>query len=131
MKYLKQTLILLMAGLMVLKTFAGDAPERPLYVLYLGPVEAGRSGRGGGFGGSRTNYIYLPGQTLAPEAIYFDHLTTVTSLTDAHLKHFDAMVQVIPDSELNSTQQKSLDSFKNAGNALIKYTERPSDSVLR
>src|SRR5688572_9449364 len=120
MKNLKQPLILLMGGLMVLKTFAADTPERPLHVLYLGSIEAGRSGRGGGFGGSRTNYVYLPGQTLAPEAIYFDHLTSVSNLTAEYLKHFDAVVQVLPDTEVGTAQQKLLDSLKNAGNPLIK-----------
>ena len=131
MKHLKQTLILVMGGLMVLNTFAADPPGRPLHVLYLGPVDVGSRGRGGGFGGSRTNYVYLPGQTLAPEAIYFDHPTSVANLTEPYLKHFDAVVQVIPDSELNSTQQKLLDSLKNAGNPLIKYTDRPTDTMLR
>ena len=86
MKNFKQTLILLMGGLMVLNTLAADAPDRPLHALYLGPVNAGSGGRGaGGFGAPRTNYVYLPGQTLAPEAIYFDHLTSITNLTDAYL----------------------------------------------
>src|SRR5688572_25598929 len=106
MRNLTQIPILLTGGLMLLNTFAAEAPDGPIHVLYLGPVEAGRSGPrgGGGFGGSRTNYVYLPGQTLAPEAIYFDHLTSVTNLTDAYLKHFDAVVQVTADGELNSTQ---------------------------
>jgi hypothetical protein len=97
MKNLKQLLILLTGGLMVLSAFAADTPESPLHVLYLGPVNVGGGGRGfGGFGAPRTNYVYLPGQTLAPDAIYFDHLTSSTNLTDAYLKHFDAVVQVMP-----------------------------------
>ena len=90
MNRLKQILILLTGGLMVLNTFAAEAPDtsiqRPIHVLYLGPVEAGRSGPRGGGGGPRTNYVYLPGQTLASEAIYFDHLATHTNLADAYLK---------------------------------------------
>src|SRR6185503_13880141 len=105
-------------------------------VLYLGLAETGRSGPrvgGGGFDGSRTNYIYLPGQTLAPEAIYFDHRSDVTDLTDAYLKHFDAVVQVISDADVGATQQKMLESFKSAGHGLIKYTDgqRPADAALR
>jgi hypothetical protein len=46
------------------------------------------------------------------------------------LKHFDAVVQVMP-TRSRRAQQKMLDSFKSAGNALIKYTERPTDAVLR
>ena len=124
-----------MAGLLVLNTFAADAPDRPLHILYLGPVSAGGGARGGGFGGggSRTNYVYLPGQTLAPEAIYFDHRADVASLTDTYLKHFDAVVQVMPDAEVGVAQQKMLDGFKSAGHGLIKYTDgqRPADTALR
>lgn len=113
-------------------TFAAEKPQKPIHVLYLGPVEAGRSGpRGGGFGGSRTNYIYLPGQTLAPEAIYFDHLTSITNVTDAYLKHFDAVVQVMPEAEIPATQKKMLQGFASAGKPLIKYSERPTDPALR
>ena len=101
MKDLKRILILLTGGLIVLKTFAAETPARPIHVLYLGPIDAGRSGpRGGGFGGPRTNYVYLPGQTLATEAIYFDHVTSATNLTEKYLSHFDAVVQVMPDAEL-------------------------------
>src|SRR5688572_8988768 len=134
MNNLKQILVLLTGGLLTLNTFAAETPERPIHVLYLGPVEAGRSGpRGGGFGGGgpRTNYVYLPGQTLAPEVIYFDHLTTLTNLTEKYLQHFDAVVQVMPDAELGAAQQQMLDRSRSAGNALIKYTERPTDAVLR
>ena len=134
MNNLKQILVLLTGGLLTLNTFAAETTNRPIHVLYLGPVEAGRSGpRGGGFGGggSRTNYVHLPGQTLAPEAIYLDHLTTLTNLTDAYLKHFDVAVQVMPDGDISAAQRRMLDSFKSAGNALLEYTERPSDAVLR
>jgi putative membrane-bound dehydrogenase-like protein len=133
MNNLKQILILL-TGLLALSTFAAETKERPIHVLYLGPIEAGRSApRGGGFGGggSRTNYVHLPGQTLAPEAIYFDYLSSATNLTDGYLKHFDAVLQVVPDAEVGPAQRKMLDTFKSAGNALLKYTERPADAALR
>ncbi|MGZ8920676.1 MAG: hypothetical protein ACXW3L_06820, partial [Limisphaerales bacterium] len=80
---------------------AAEAAERPLHILYLGTVDAG--GRGGGFG-SRTNYVYLPGQTLAPEAIYFDHRSDFTNVTERLLKHYDAVVQVAPDTEIAAQQ---------------------------
>jgi len=129
MNDVKQILVLLTGGLMALNTLVAEVPARPLHVLYAGPVNIGSGGRG--FGGPRTNYVYLPGQTLAPEAIYFDHLSSVTNLTDAYLKDFDAVVQLFPDTEVGAAQQKLLDNFKNAGNAVIKYTERPADAVLR
>jgi putative membrane-bound dehydrogenase-like protein len=134
MNNLKQILILMTGGLIALNTFAAEAPDRPLHVLYLGTVNAGGGGFGGrGGGGPRTNYVYLPGQTLAPEAIYFDHRADVTNLTDLYLKHFDAVVQVMPDAEVGAAQQRMLESFKNAGHGLIKYTDgqRPADGVLR
>lgn len=137
MKFVKLTLLLVTGGLTVLKTFAAESPERAIRVLYLGAVEDGSVRRGGGgggfggFGGSRTNYVYLPGQTLAPEAIYFDHLTSATNLTASYLKHFDAVVQVIPDAGLEAEQRKMLSSFTDGGNPLIKFAERPSDGELR
>jgi len=131
MNNLKRILILLTGTLMAPKALAADAPDRPLHVLYLGQVSAGGGARGGGFGAPRTNYVYLPGQTLAPEAIYFDHLSGLADLTQKYLGHFDAVVQVMPDSEVGAAQQKMVESFKSAGNALLKYTERPTDAVLR
>ena len=136
MNKIKQILTLLAGGLIAFNTFAAEAPDRPLHVLYLGTVNAGGGGgfggRGGG-GGPRTNYVYLPGQTMAPEAIYFDHLSDLAHLTDKYLKHFDAVVQVVPDAEVGPARQKLLDSFKNSGNGLIKYTDgvRPTEPVLR
>ena len=133
MKHTKHILILLAGALTALNMLAADTPDRPLHVLYLGPVSAGGGARGGGFGGSRTNYVYLPGQTLAPEAIYFDHRADVANLTDAYLKHFDVVVQVMPDAEIGALRQKMLDGFKSAGHGLIKYTDgnRPTDTILR
>jgi hypothetical protein len=132
MNNIKNFLTLLTGGLIALNTLGADAPDRALHVLYLGPVSAG-GGRGGGFGGSRTNYVYLPGQTLAPEAIYFDHRSDVAGITDAYLKHFDAVVQAMPDAEVGAAQQKLLDGFKSAGHGLIKYGDgkRPADGDLR
>ncbi len=129
MKNLKRILPLLMGGLMVLNTLAADSQDRPLHVLYLGPV----IGSGGGAGGQRTNYVYLPGQTLAPEAIYFDYLVDAANITESYLKHFDAVVQVIPDAELGTGQQKLLDAFNISGQGLIKYTsgQRPAEGALR
>jgi putative membrane-bound dehydrogenase-like protein len=127
---MKKFLILMVAGLMTLNSGAAEAPDQPLQVLYLGPVDV-TGGGGNGRGGSRTNYIYLPGQTLAPEAIYFDHLTDLTHLTEKYLKHFDAVVQVLPDAQIGAEHKKLLEGFKSGGNPLIKYPERPADAVLR
>ena len=134
MKHTKHILTLLVGALTALNTLAADAPDRPLHVLYLGPVSASGGARGGGgFGGSRTNYVYLPGQTLALDAIYCDYRADLTNLTDAYLKHFDAVVQVMPDAEVGATLQKLLDGFKSAGHGLIKYADgqRPAEAVLR
>jgi len=73
MKNRKQIFALIAGASISLNAMAAEAPEQPLHVLYLGTVTGGGGGgfgaRGGGFG-SRTNYVYLPGQTLAPDAIY-------------------------------------------------------------
>ncbi|MGZ8939137.1 MAG: PVC-type heme-binding CxxCH protein [Limisphaerales bacterium] len=121
---------LIICASITMSAAAAEAAERPLHILYLGTVDAG--GRGGGFG-SRTNYVYLPGQTLAPEAIYFDHRSDFTNVTERLLKHYDAVVQVAPDTEIAAQQGKLLEGFKNAGKAVLKYTEgvRPTDAVLR
>ncbi len=131
MKQLKPLLTLLTGGLTAFAALAADSPDRPLRVLYLGSVNAGGGGFGGG--GSRTNYVYLPGQTLAPEAIYFDHRADVTNLTEVYLKHFDAVVQTLPEAAVGPDQQQLLDVFKRAGKGLIKYADgqRPAEGVLR
>src|SRR5205823_3444734 len=100
----------------------------------LGPASVGAGGRGGGgFGGPRINYAYLPGQTLAPEEIYFDYLSDLTHLTGKYLSHFDGVVQVLSDAQLGAAQQAMLNGFKDAGNGVIKYSDgkRPTDTVLR
>ncbi len=130
MKHLKPILTLLAGGLFALNSSAANGPDRPLHILYLGPVSPGGAGFGGG---GRTNYVYLPGQTLAPESIYFDHRADVTHLTDAYLKHFDAVVQVLPEADVDPAQQKLLASFQSTGRGLIKYTDgqRPTEATLR
>src|SRR5687767_3144932 len=125
MKKTKLVCALIAGTLLAADALAAETPK-PLHVLYLGSVNAG--GRSGGFG-SRTNYVFLPGQTLASEAIYFDHRSDFTNITDRLLKHYDAVVQAAPDVEI----EKRLESFKSAGKPLIKYTDgdRPADAVLR
>ena len=119
---------LLAAGFAVLNTVAAEGPDRPLHVLFLGPVVPAAGGAGG-----RTNFAYLPGQTLAPEAIYFDHRADGADLTDAYLKHFDAVVQTVPDVAVGAAPKQRLDAFRSAGNGLVSYTDGhvPADSVLR
>ena len=130
MKLLQTVLPLLVGGLTALSLPAAEAPDRPLRVLYLGAVETGVVPRGSG---SRTNYAYLPGQTLAPEAIYFDHRSDLANLSEAYLRHFDAVVQVLPDSALGAAQQRLLEGFKSKGNGWIKHADgpRPTEAALR
>jgi hypothetical protein len=128
MKLFKQTLILLAVILTALTASANESSNGPLHVLYIGPL-----GDYGSFRSSRTDYAYLPGQTLAPEGIYFDHLPDAGSLTDKFLKHFDAVVQVVPDEEMAESKKDLLIRFKSAGNGLIKISDgnRPVDKDLR
>ena len=129
----KHVLAFMAAGVAAFNSFAAGAIDRPLQVLYLGEVSLGGAPRGGGFGSGRTNYVYLPGQTLAPEAIYFNHRPDAADLSDTYLKHFDAVVQVLPAAKVGAAQQKLLDAFKSAGGAVIQYADGncPPDSVLR
>lgn len=124
---------LLAAGIAALSAAAeaAEAQDRPLRVLYLGSVDAGVAGLGGG--GSRTNYVYLPGQTLAPEGIYFDHLTDPSHLTAAYLRHFDAVVQVYADAEVGGERLRWMEDLKRQGGGWIRYpaSQRPDDAVLR
>ncbi len=122
---------LLAGALLTFDVLAAGAPDRPLRVLYLGAVEAGAGGFGGG--GSRTNYVYLPGQTMAPEAIYFDHLPDPALLSEAYLRHFDAVVQVAGDAEVGAARLRWIEDFKRQGRGWIRYPDgrRPSDAVLR
>lgn len=128
----KLILTLLAGGLAVVGTSAaGATPDRPLRVLYLGAVEAGGDDPRGG--GSRTNYVYLPGQTLAPEAIYFDHLSDPGQLSERYLTHFDAVVQVMDDAGIDAGRRRLIEGFRSKGGAWIRYGDgrRPSDAVLR
>lgn len=132
MNDLKKILAVVTGGLLAMSPFAVDAAARPLHVLYLGSTDGSTSG-GPGFGRGRTDYVYLPGQTLAPEAIYFDYIRDSADLTAACLKHFDAVVQVMPDSGIPEDHQKLLNQFKSAGNPVIHYPDgiRPKDADLR
>lgn len=124
-----QSLLLALAGTLPLA--AAEGPGRPLRVLYLGPVDSRPAGPGGG--SSRTNYVYLPGQTLAPEAIYFDHISDPASLSEPLLAHYDAVVQAIPDPATASPARPLLESFQRSGHAWIRKPDapRPSDADLR
>ena len=120
----------LVAALICVDAVAAESSDQPLHVLYLGSLNAG--GRGGGFG-ARTNYVYLPGQTLASEAIFFDHRSDFTNITERFLTHYDAVVQAAADTEIPAQQGVLFENFKTSGKVLIKYTDgsRPPDAVLR
>lgn len=136
MKFRKRLCAFVLGALLSMPLWAAEGMEQSLHVLYLGAVhpEVGGAsgGRGAGFG-SRTNYAYLPGQTLAPEGIYFDHRSDYTNLTERFLKHYDAVVQFTPDAEIGAEQTRLLEEFKNSGKPVIKYAGEvaPADSTLR
>lgn len=133
MKLPKFIPVFLAAGWVAIDLAAAEVPDRPLRVLYWGAVEAGSTGLGGG--GSRTNYAYLPGQTLAPEGIYFDHLSDPTHLSERYLSHFDVVVEVTRagDAAAIAGQPQVGEGFRKLGRSWIRYTDgkRPSDAVLR
>jgi hypothetical protein len=108
-----------------------EAPDRPLRVLYLGAVEAGVGGPGGG--GSRTNYAYLPGQTLAPR-----RSTSITSPIPPISRRRTSAISTwcAGDERLRSSIRQpggGSRTSRKAGRGWIQYADgrRPSDAVLR
>jgi len=76
-------------------------------------------------------YAYLPGQSLAPDGIYFDHLTTTAELTPAYLQHFDAVVVALPAAQLGAAAQRALDQYRAAGHIVRNVTTRPSEAQFK
>jgi putative membrane-bound dehydrogenase-like protein len=76
-------------------------------------------------------YAYLPGQTLAPEGIYFDHVIDPADLTAAYLQHFDAAFVAVPQAQLTPAAQRLLDQFSAAGHGVRMVTSRPSEEEIR
>ena len=75
-------------------------------------------------------YVYLPGQTLAPDGIYFDHLTSAAEITPAYLQHFDAAIIALPRAQIGAQPQQALDQFSNSGRKIQVVTSTPSDQQL-
>ena len=130
---MNQLLTCIVTGLAALNTFAASAPDRPLRVLYLGKTSMDGGARGGGFNAGRTNYVYLPGQTLAPEGIYFDYRADAKGVTETYLRHFDVVVQAAHNDELGVPSEALTETVKNAGRGLITSNlgQTPSDEALR
>ena len=76
-------------------------------------------------------YAFLPGQTLAADAIYFDYLTRPTDLTQAYLQHFDAAIVALPAGEIGAAQQRLLDQFKASGRGVQTVSSPPTDQQIR
>jgi putative membrane-bound dehydrogenase-like protein len=76
-------------------------------------------------------YAYLPGQTLAPDGIYFDYVTNPAELTPAYLQHFDAAIVALPPAQISAALQRQLDQFRAAGHGVRNVTSRPSEEDLR
>ncbi len=76
-------------------------------------------------------YAYLPGQSLAPEGIYFDHLTNPADLSLAYLQHFDAVVVALPAAQLGAAAQRALDQYRASGRLVRNVTTRPTEAQFR
>ncbi|MES2569778.1 MAG: PVC-type heme-binding CxxCH protein, partial [Verrucomicrobiota bacterium] len=105
---------------------AAETPDRPIHVLFLGDSTPANPGTQPG------TYAFLPGQTLAGEAIYFDHSSANTALTPAYLAHFDAVL-VVGDEALSAAQKKALEDFaaKGRGVKTLPASARTDDARLR
>src|SRR6476620_7698990 len=72
---------------------ASMGADRPLHLLYFWtPTPTKRD----------NFYAMLPGQWLAPEAIYFDYRADAAALTPGALKHFDAVFLAQDESKLSA-----------------------------
>ena len=76
-------------------------------------------------------YTYLPGQTLAPDGIYFDHLTSTADLTPTYLQHFDAAIIALPSAQISAPAQRALDQFRASGHGFQTVSTTPSDEQIR
>ena len=76
-------------------------------------------------------YAYLPGQTLAPDGIYFDYVTDPADLTSVYLQHFDAAIVSLPPAQITPVVQRLLDQFRSSGHGVRTVTSRPSEEDLR
>ncbi len=110
---------------------APSAPRlaHPLHVLYLGQFE--NKGKG-------ADYSYLPGQTLAPEAIYFDHPLSAEALTESYVRNFDAVVDaskpIAPKAPYTSdelTRTLALETYAKSGRPVLRLTSPATDAQLR
>lgn len=70
------------------------AEPKPLQILYVSEVT---------YTSSETNYALLPGQSLAGEAIYFDHRTSAGALTKEYLGHFSAIFLATTNASFSTT----------------------------
>ena len=109
---------LVASGVMGLSTKGAD---RPLHVLYLGEVKPT----------VRAGYSLLPGQQLAPEAIYFDHRPADAALTAEYLKHFDAVMLNAERSALAPAASKALADFEAAGHGVKAWPKTVEDPQLK
>ena len=99
---------------------AAEVPNRPLQILYVGQIPATPQGERG--------YAFLPGQRLAPQAIYFDYRTDAASLTADYLKHFDAVV-LAGGVPADAAQQAPLAKFSADGRVVTAAGEVLRDDL--
>jgi putative membrane-bound dehydrogenase-like protein len=98
-----------------------SAADRPLHVLYVGEIVTSQ----------HSGYVMLPGQWLAPEAIYFDHSADPGALTPGYLKHFDAVLLATDESKLAPAQKQALADFAKAGHGVKPYPVTKDDAQFK
>ncbi len=105
---------------------ATDSRPGPLRILYFGRFDPDA--------GQGTNYTYLPGQTLAREAIHFDHTSDPTQLRPERLRHYDAVVLVDAEGKIGAAEERVLTEFTRVRGGGVKRFATgtpPDDSQLK
>ncbi len=102
---------------------AAEQPH-PLHLLYFGeatPTPVTKP----------ATYAFLPGQQLAPEAIYFDYRSDADALSSASLRNFDAVLLAVPKEKCTADQQKALDAFAAEGHGVKPVPANADPQAIR
>ena len=105
---------------------------RSRFCISARPAWAAARAAVGSVAGARTTFI-CPARRWRPRPSTSIIAPMSPNLTDAYLKHFDAVVQVMPDAEVGAAQPEvDRGVQERRGNGLIKYADgqRPADGVL-
>ncbi len=102
---------------------SAQASPRPLHILFYGPAKPAPAAR-------PAEYAFLPGQTAAPKAIYFDYRTDAAALSAEALRNFDAVLLAAPEAEISPEQKEALDRFAADGHGVRPLPTGASEAAI-